>query len=154
MEAFQSWKEREEENTYYFNYVKVQATYQRRTMKGIGIVQLLKSNNNKMSFIAREVIHKYYHVCCRDGQYKENEKPRMTKAKQQNQRSSRKLNSTCASCLYFNKFYDGHVTVTYISEHASHDLVVCELPHLSVPPSVKNTVAIKTTQVLAHLLIE
>jgi hypothetical protein len=89
------------------------------------------------------VINRHYYVCCRDGKYEENKKPRFTKAKRPNQRPSRKLSGTCTSRIYVNEFCDGHVEVTYIAGHTGHELGVCELPHLSLPASVKDTVAMK-----------
>ena len=42
--------------------------------------------------------------------------------------------------MYVNKFQDGHVELT-LKGHTSHELGVCELPHLSIPASIRETVA-------------
>ena len=50
-----------------------------------------------------------------------------------------KLNDTCTSRIMSTSF----VMVTlYIAGHTGHELGVCELPHLSLPASVKDAVAI------------
>ena len=56
---------------------------------------------------------------------------------------TRKLNGTCTSRMYVNKFQDGHVELTYVKGHTGHELGVCELPHLSIPASIRETVAMK-----------
>ena len=89
------------------------------------------------------VINRHYYTCCRDGKYEQNKKPRLTNTKRPNQRPSRKLNDTCTSRMYVNEFGDGHVEVTYLAGHTGHELGPCELPHLSVPASTKDAVAIK-----------
>jgi hypothetical protein len=45
--------------------------------------------------------------------------------------------------MYVNEFRDGHVQVTYVKGHTVHELGVCELPHLSIPASIRETVAMK-----------
>ena len=141
MGAFQSWKEREEENTYSM-YVKDQRSYQPKSMKDTYNVYILFYVATSKNMILG-VINRHYYVCCRDGKYEENKKPRFTKAKRPNQRASRKLSGTCTSRIYVNEFCDGHVEATYIAGHTGHELGVCELPHLSLPASVKDTVAMK-----------
>jgi len=47
--------------------------------------------------------------------------------------------------MYVNEFKDGHVEVTYIKGHTGHELGVWELPHLSIPASIKETVAMKVS---------
>ena len=89
---------------------------------------------------------RYYFVCCRDGQYRVNKKQRATTAKRLHQRSSRKLNATCISRMYADKFLDDHVEVTYITAHTGHELGTCQLPYLPIPQSVKESVAIKLSQ--------
>ena len=70
-------------------------------------------------------------------------KPRISNEKRLNQRPSRKLNDTCPSRMFVNRFEDGHVEVTYISGHMGHELGVCELPYLSLSAGVKDAVAMK-----------
>lgn len=89
------------------------------------------------------VVTRHYYVCCRDGKYAENKKPRITGKKRPNQRLTRKLNGTCTSRMYVNEFQDGHAEVTYIKGHTGHELGVCELPYLSIPASIRETVAMK-----------
>ena len=50
---------------------------------------------------------------------------------------------TCTSRMYVNKFQDGHVELTYVKGHTGHELGVCELPHLSIPASIRETIAMK-----------
>ena len=45
-----------------------------------------------------------------------------------------------------NEFGDHHVEVKYISAHHGHELGLCELSCLPLPPSVKESVAIKLSQ--------
>ena len=129
------------ENTYSM-YIKDQRSYQPKSMKGTCNVYILLYVVTSKNMILG-VINRHYYVCCRDGKYEENKKPRFTKAKRPNQRPSRKLSGTCTSRIYVNEFCDGHVEVTYIAGHTGHELGVCELPHLSLPASVKDTVAMK-----------
>ena len=89
---------------------------------------------------------RYYYVCCRDGKYRENKQTHKTDAKRVHQRPSRKLNATCISRMYVDKFNDDHVEVKYISAHHGHELGVCELPYLPLPQSVKESVSIKLSQ--------
>ena len=49
------------------------------------------------------------------------------------------VNSTVLSYVYVNKFQDGHVELTYVKGHTGHELGVCELPHLSIPASIRET---------------
>ena len=86
------------------------------------------------------VVNRFYYVCCRDGKYTENKKPRINSGKRPNQRPTRKLNGTCISRMYVNEFLDGHVEVSYIKGHTGHELGVCEL---SIPASTRETVAMK-----------
>ena len=89
------------------------------------------------------VVNRYYYVCCCDGKYAENKRSRITSGKRPYQRPTRKLNGTCTSRMYVNKFQDGHVELTYVKGHTGHELGVCELPHLSIPASIRETVAMK-----------
>ena len=45
--------------------------------------------------------------------------------------------------MYVNEFEDGHVEVTYIRGYTGHELGICELPHRSIPASIRETVAMK-----------
>ena len=45
--------------------------------------------------------------------------------------------------MYVTEFHDGHVEVKYISAHTAHELGTSELPHLPVPKSVKEEIAMK-----------
>ena len=85
------------------------------------------------------VINRHYYTCCRDGKYR---KPRVTKASGPT-RDLLELNGTCTSRIYVYEFRDGRVEFTYIAGHTGHELGVCELPHLSLPASVKDAVAMK-----------
>ena len=48
--------------------------------------------------------------------------------------------------MYVDEYQDGHVEVSYITAHSGHDLGTCELPHLPLPSSTKETVALKVSQ--------
>ena len=48
--------------------------------------------------------------------------------------------------MYVDEFSDHHVEVNYITAHNGHEVGVCEIPHLPLPPSVKESVAIKLSQ--------
>ena len=45
--------------------------------------------------------------------------------------------------MHINEFEDGHVEVTYIRGYTGHELGICDLPHLSIPASIRETVAMK-----------
>lgn len=45
--------------------------------------------------------------------------------------------------MYATEFKDGHVEVKYISAHTGHELGMPELPHLPLPNSVKEEIAVK-----------
>ena len=45
--------------------------------------------------------------------------------------------------MYVTEFHDGHVEVKYISAHTALELGTSELPHLPVPKSVKEEIAMK-----------
>jgi hypothetical protein len=45
--------------------------------------------------------------------------------------------------MYVTECEDGHVEVKYISAHTSHELGTPELPHLPLPKSVKEEIAMK-----------
>lgn len=84
--------------------------------------------------------HTDYYVCCRDGKYKQ---ARKTDSRRSHQRQ---LDATCISRMYVNEFSDDRIEVKYIAAHHGHELGVCELPHLPLPQSVKESVAIKLNQ--------
>lgn len=48
--------------------------------------------------------------------------------------------------MYVDEFADHHIEVKYITAHNGHELGVCEIPFLPLPPSVKESVAIKLSQ--------
>lgn len=48
--------------------------------------------------------------------------------------------------MYVDDYADGHVGVTYISAHTNHELGDSELPHLPLPESVKEEVAMKVSK--------
>lgn len=101
------------------------------------------------------VTDRYYYVCCRDGQYRVNKKQRATSVTRPHQRPSRKLNATCISRMYANRFIDDHVEVIYIAAHTGHELGTCQLPFLPIPHSVKESVAIKLNQgILAERIMD
>lgn len=47
--------------------------------------------------------------------------------------------------MYVDEYSKGHVEVTYISAHTNHELGASELPHLPLPESVKEEVAMKVS---------
>ena len=53
------------------------------------------------------------------------------------------VNSTVHAPLACMSVTDGHVEVMYIKGHTSLELGVCELPHLSIPASIRDAVAMK-----------
>lgn len=55
--------------------------------------------------------------------------------------TSDQLENSCISRMYVNEYQGGHVDVTYIKGHTGHELGVCELTHLSIPASIRETVA-------------
>ena len=81
-----------------------------------------------------------FYICCRSGSYKENIKPRKSSRRRVYQKESRKINATCLSRMYVNKFEDGHLEVEYISAHTSHTL---NIKYLALPTSTKEEVAMK-----------
>ena len=118
----------------YSMYVKDQRSYQPKAMEGdaytcsVAICKVVDT-------VFTGVTNRYYYVCCRDGKYVENKKPRITNGKRPNQHQTRKLNGTCTSRMYVNEFKDGHVEVTYIKGHTGHELGGCELPHCLYQPA-------------------
>ena len=54
----------------------------------------------------------------------------------------------CASLEYnyADEYFDQHVEVLYISAHTNHQLGNVELPHLPLPESVRDEVAVKLTE--------
>ena len=98
-----------------------------------------------MCLVYAGLVSRYYYACCHDGNYHENKLPQKIDNKHPHQRPTRKLNATCISRMYVDEFVD-HVEVKYITAHNGHELGVCELPFLPLPPSVKESVAIKISQ--------
>ncbi len=49
---------------------------------------------------------------CRDGDYRQCKKPRLTEKCIPNQKKTRKLDDTCISRMYAKVYADGHVEVT------------------------------------------
>ena len=80
-------------------------------------------------------ISAHYFVCCRNGIYKGNVKPRKTSKKPLQQKETRKMGYIYI--LYVDELHSGQVTVRYISAHTDHELGPQELNHLSLPKSMK-----------------
>ena len=81
MEAFQTWKEREEESTYSM-YAKDQRSYKPKAMEGyVHGTYIRAAMCEVVDNVFTGVVNRYYYVCCRDGKYVENRKPRITSGK-------------------------------------------------------------------------
>ena len=93
-----------------------------------------------------DVCSRHYFVCCRDGNYKQNEHNRITDEKRPTQKPSRKVNQHCLSRMYVDEYEDGHVEVTYLTAHSGHELGSNQLLYLPLPNSTKETVALKISQ--------
>lgn len=89
---------------------------------------------------------RYYFVCCRDGNYHENKKPRITSERRFHQKLSRKLNATCLSRMYVDELGDGTVSVKYIPMHTGHNPCPKEYPFLPLPFSVRETVSLELSK--------
>ena len=48
--------------------------------------------------------------------------------------------------MYVHEYHDHHVEVTYISAHTGHELGTSELPFLTVPKSIKESISLKLSQ--------
>lgn len=48
--------------------------------------------------------------------------------------------------MYVDEYYDHHVEVKYITAHTNHQLGNVELPHLPLPKSVREDVALKVSK--------
>ncbi len=83
-------------------------------------------------------------MCCRDGNYKQNKRKRLTDEKRPTQKPSRKINQHCLSRMYVDEYRDGHVM--YLTAHNGHELGSNQLPFLPLPTSTKETVSLKTSQ--------
>ena len=100
--------------------------------------------NTTLCIIATAIKERFFYICCRNGKYEENTKPRITSKKRFNQKDSRKTNNTCLSRMYVENFCDGHVEVEYIPAHTGHTLFhKSELQKLPLPASSKEEVAMK-----------
>ena len=89
------------------------------------------------------VKHHLYYVCCRDGHYHGNDKPRVTNQTRPHQKASRKLDATCLSRLYIDELYNGSVAVTYIPVHTGHKPGPREQRFLPLPASIQEEVSSK-----------
>ena len=85
-------------------------------------------------------------MCCRDGNYKQNKRKRLTDEKRPTQKPSRKVNQHCLSRMYVHECRDGHVEVMYLTTHSGHELGSNQLPYLPLPISTKENVALKISQ--------
>ena len=56
-------------------------------------------------------------MCCRNGNYKQNKRKRLTDEKRPTQKPSRKVNQHCLSRMYVDEYGDGHVEVIYLTAH-------------------------------------
>ena len=56
--------------------------------------------NTTLCIIATAIKERFFYICCRNGKYEENTKPRITSKKRFNQKDSRKTNNTCLSRMY------------------------------------------------------
>lgn len=88
----------------------------------------------------------HYYSCCRDGDYQSNCSKRKTEKTRPNQKPSRKLNAACLSRMYVDEYFDNHVEVRYITAHTNHQLGAVELPHLPLPKSTREEVALKVSK--------
>ena len=75
-----------------------------------------------------------------------NSSKRITEKKRPNQKPSRKLNAVCLSRMYVDEYFDHHVEVGYITAHTNHQLGAVELPHLPLPRSTREEVALKLSK--------
>ena len=75
-----------------------------------------------------------------------NSSKRKTGKKRPNQKPSRKVNDVCLSRMYVDEYLDHHVEVRYITAHTNHQLGAVELPHLPLPRSIREEVALKLSK--------
>lgn len=48
--------------------------------------------------------------------------------------------------MYVDEYFDHHVEVQYITAHTNHQLGAVELPHLPLPKSTREEVALKVSK--------
>ena len=134
---FLQWKECEEEATHTtYMYVTGEQTYcPKSTKQGnhfhaeVHWQRLCVHASHDLILVVpptpyTDIRYPYYCICCRDGKYYENKKPRITTLKRCHQKPSCKLNGTsCLSRMYTDELSDGSVTVEYILVHNGHKLV-------------------------------
>ena len=90
-----------------------------------------------------KVIKRIYFVCCRDGNYYQSKKPRLTEKRRPHKKDTKKLNDTCISRMYVDYFHDGNVTVTHVTAHTNHTPGLDQEKYLPIPKSKREDIAIK-----------